>query len=191
MTITSDLPVLMLKYIKKRVIIMADCMTKEQRSRNMSHIKSKDTSIELKVRKYLYHHGFRYRKNDKTLPGTPDIVLSKYRTVIFINGCFWHHHFNCKYATLPKTRQDYWLKKINKNVENDLKHYKELEQIDYKVIVPWKCVAAGNDIIMPGNPDDDKNIRQAYKEGKLTEEEIRNCAGHLVSMIRRLESTDC
>lgn len=81
MTITSDLPVLMLKYIKKRVIIMADCMTKEQRSRNMSHIKSKDTSIELKVRKYLYHHGFRYRKNDKTLPGTPDIVLSKYRKI--------------------------------------------------------------------------------------------------------------
>ena len=129
----------MVKYIKKRVMIMADCMTKEQRSRNMSHIKSKDTSIELKVRKYLYHHGFRYRKNDKTLPGTPDIVLSKYRTVIFINGCFWHHHFNCKYATLPKTRQDYWLKKINKNVENDLKHYKELEQMDYKVIVVWEC----------------------------------------------------
>lgn len=129
----------MVKYIEKWVIIMADCMTKEQRSRNMSHIKSKDTSIELKVRKYLYHHGFRYRKNVKTLPGKPDIVLSKYRTVIFINGCFWHHHFNCKYATLPKTRQDYWIKKINRNVENDLKHYKELEQMDYKVIVVWEC----------------------------------------------------
>ena len=75
---------------------MADRMTKKQRSINMSHIKSKDTSIELKVRKYLYHHGFRYKKNDKTLPGTPDIVISKYRVVIFINGCFWHHHYNCK-----------------------------------------------------------------------------------------------
>ena len=118
---------------------MADRMTKKQRSINMSHIKSKDTSIELKVRKYLYHHGFRYKKNDKTLPGTPDIVISKYRVVIFINGCFWHHHYNCKYATLPKTRQDYWLKKIDRNVDNDLKHYKELEQLDYKVIVVWKC----------------------------------------------------
>lgn len=114
-------------------------MTKKQRSINMSHIKSKDTSIELKVRKYLYHHGFRYKKNDKTLPGTPDIVISKYRVVIFINGCFWHYHYNCKYAILPKTRQDYWLKKINRNVDNDLKHYKELEQLDYKVIVVWEC----------------------------------------------------
>lgn len=118
---------------------MADRMTKKQRSINMSHIKSKDTSIELKVRKYLYHHGFRYKKNDKTLPGTPDIVISKYRVVIFINGCFWHYHYNCKYAILPKTRQDYWLKKINRNVDNDLKHYKELEQLDYKVIVVWEC----------------------------------------------------
>ena len=118
---------------------MADRMTKKQRSVNMSHIKSKDTSIELKVRKYLYHHGFRYKKNDNTLPGTPDIVISKYRVVIFINGCFWHHHYNCKYATLPKTRQDYWLKKIDRNVDNDLKHYKELEQLDYKVIVVWEC----------------------------------------------------
>ena len=118
---------------------MADRMTKKQRSINMSHIKSKDTSIELKVRKYLYHHGFRYKKNDKTLPGTPDIVISKYRVVIFINGCFWHHHYNCKHATLPKTRQDYWLKKIDRNVDNDLKHYKELEQLDYKVIVVWEC----------------------------------------------------
>ena len=118
---------------------MADRMTKKQRSINMSHIKSKDTSIELKVRKYLYHHGFRYKKNDKTLPGTPDIVISKYRVVIFINGCFWHHHYNCKYVTLPKTRQDYWLKKIDRNVDNDLKHYKELEQLDYKVIVVWEC----------------------------------------------------
>ena len=118
---------------------MADRMTKKQRSINMSHIKSKDTSIELKVRKYLYHHGFRYKKNDKTLPGTPDIVISKYRVVIFINGCFWHYHYNCKYAILPKTRQVYWLKKINRNVDNDLKHYKELEQLDYKVIVVWEC----------------------------------------------------
>ncbi|MFQ6791628.1 MAG: very short patch repair endonuclease [Thomasclavelia sp.] len=118
---------------------MTDIMNKQQRSRNMSHIKSKDTSIELMVRKYLYHHGFRYRKNVKELPGTPDLVILKYRTVIFINGCFWHHHYNCRYATLPKTRKDYWLNKINRNVENDIKHYQELKQMDYKVIVVWEC----------------------------------------------------
>lgn len=118
---------------------MPDRITKEQRSRNMSHIKSKDTSIEIKVRKYLYHHGFRYRKNVKELPGTPDIVIDKYRVVIFVNGCFWHHHYNCKYATLPKTRQDYWIPKIQKNVDNDIKHYRQLEQMDYRVIVAWEC----------------------------------------------------
>lgn len=121
------------------VMIMTDIMNKQQRSRNMSHIKSKDTSIELMVRKYLYHHGFRYQKNVKELPGTPDLVILKYRTVIFINGCFWHHHYNCRYATLPKTRKDYWLNKINRNVENDIKHYQELKQMDYKVIVVWEC----------------------------------------------------
>ena len=114
-------------------------MTKEQRSKNMSHIRSKDTSIELKVRKYLYHHGFRYRKNVKELPGTPDIVISKYRVAIFVNGCFWHHHYNCKYAVYPKTRVDFWKKKIDKNIINDIKYYHQLTRLDYKVIVVWEC----------------------------------------------------
>ena len=110
-----------------------------QRSKNMRAIKGKDTSIELKVRKYLYHHGFRYRKNVKDLPGKPDIVIDKYQTVIFVNGCFWHHHYNCKRATLPKSHQDYWLKKIDRNVENDIKNTKLLEQMDYHVITIWEC----------------------------------------------------
>lgn len=118
---------------------MPDRITKEQRSKNMSRIKSKDTSIEIKVRKYLYHHGFRYRKNVKSLPGCPDIVMNTYNCVIFINGCFWHHHYNCRYSVIPKTRIDYWVKKINRNVENDIKHYQELEQLDYRVIVIWEC----------------------------------------------------
>lgn len=111
----------------------------EKRSLNMSHIKGKDTSIEISVRKFLYHKGFRYRKNVKDLPGKPDIVIYKYKTAIFINGCFWHHHFNCKYATLPKSRKEYWIPKIEKNIERDMKNYKKLKQLDYKVIVVWEC----------------------------------------------------
>lgn len=118
---------------------MSDRITKEQRSKNMSRIRGKDTSIEIKVRKYLYHHGFRYRKNVKSLPGTPDIVLMKYNVVLFVNGCFWHHHHNCKYATVPKTNSVYWKKKIEKNMENDIKNYNKLVQLDYRVIVVWEC----------------------------------------------------
>ena len=118
---------------------MLDRITKEQRSYNMSKIKGKDTNIEVKVRKYLYHHGYRYRKNVKGLPGTPDILLTKQRIAIFVNGCFWHHHYNCKLAVYPKSRIDYWKTKIDKNVDNDIKNYNLLKQLDYKVIVIWEC----------------------------------------------------
>lgn len=118
---------------------MPDRITKQQRTNNMRAIKGKDISLELKVRKYLYHHGFRYRKNVKDLPGTPDIVLDKYRVVIFVNGCFWHHHYNCKLAVIPKSRTEYWTKKINKNIENDIKNTRLLEQMDYHVITIWEC----------------------------------------------------
>lgn len=114
-------------------------MTYINRSKIMAKIKGKDTSIELKVRKYLYHCGFRYRKNVKELPGKPDIVIEKYKVVIFVNGCFWHHHYNCKLATTPKTRKEYWIPKIQRNIDNDLKHYNELEQMDYRVIIVWEC----------------------------------------------------
>lgn len=118
---------------------MPDRITKEQRSYNMSKIKGKDTNIEVKVRKYLYHHGYRYRKNVKGLPGTPDILLTKQRIAIFVNGCFWHHHYNCKLAVYPKSRIDYWKSKIDKNVDNDVKNYNLLKQLDYKVMVIWEC----------------------------------------------------
>lgn len=122
-----------------KVMDVADRMTKQQRSQNMSHIRGKDTSIEVKVRKYLYHKGFRYRKNVSFLPGKPDIYIQKYNTVIFVNGCFWHHHHNCKLAYIPKTRQEYWISKFNRNTDNDLKNYKKLRQMDLKVIVVWEC----------------------------------------------------
>lgn len=118
---------------------MPDKITKKQRSENMKKIRSKDTSIEVKVRKYLYHHGFRYRKNVKELPGTPDIVLRKYRVAIFVNGCFFHHHNNCRLAYIPKTNTDFWMKKFNRNIENDIKNINQLEQMDYKVITVWEC----------------------------------------------------
>jgi len=105
----------------------------------MSRIKGKDTKIEVQVRSWLFSKGLRFRKNDKRYPGTPDIVLPKYKTVIFINGCFWHRHENCKYATTPKTRTDFWIEKFEKNVANDELHKQQLEDMGWKVIVIWEC----------------------------------------------------
>ena len=116
-----------------------DKISKEKRSKNMSKIKSHDTSIEIKVRKYLFSQGFRYRKNVKSLPGKPDIVLSKYKTVIFINGCFWHRHPGCKYATTPSSHQEFWQKRFTANVKNDQKNHKLLTESGWNVIVLWEC----------------------------------------------------
>ncbi len=105
----------------------------------MSRIKGKDTAIEVKVRKELFRLGFRFRKNVKVLPGKPDIVLPKYKTAVFIHGCFWHRHKGCKDATTPKTRTDFWIGKFQKNVENDLRHYEELSNAGWRVYVMWEC----------------------------------------------------
>lgn len=115
-----------------------DNKSKEERSKNMSHIRAKNTSIELKVRKKLFKDGFRYRVNVSSLPGKPDVVLPKYNTVIFINGCFWHRH-NCKYANVPKSNIEYWNRKLAYNVSNDQKHYKELKSLGWNVMVLWEC----------------------------------------------------
>lgn len=118
---------------------MADTITPEKRSWNMSRIKAKDTSIEIRVRKWLYHHGYRYRKNVSTLPGKPDIVLKSYNTVIFIHGCFWHRHPNCKDATIPKTRTEFWQSKFAKNIANDKKNTQKLEEMGFRVLIIWEC----------------------------------------------------
>lgn len=118
---------------------MADRISKEKRSWNMSHIRSKDTKPEIKVRSYLFRQGFRFRKNVSELPGNPNIVLPKYSTVIFINGCFWHHHDGCKYAYIPKTRTEFWLGKFKRNVENDIRNQKILKDTGWKVIILWEC----------------------------------------------------
>lgn len=116
-----------------------DVHDKKTRSYNMSQIKGKNTKPEELVRKYLFSQGFRYRKNDKRLPGSPDIVLPKYKTVIFINGCFWHRHKDCKYFVWPKSNEEFWKNKINSNVERDIKKTKQLTKLGWKVIIVWEC----------------------------------------------------
>lgn len=105
---------------------------------NMSHIRSKNSKPEELVRKYLFSKGFRYRKNVKTLPGCPDIVLPKYKTVIFVNGCFWHKH-DCPRFVWPSTNEEYWRPKIMGNVERDKRNFAELQQLGWTVLTVWEC----------------------------------------------------
>ena len=116
-----------------------DVHDKETRSYNMSCIKGKGTKPEEIVRKYLFSQGFRYRKNDKRLPGTPDIVLPKYKTVIFVNGCFWHGHKGCKYFVWPKNNAEFWKNKIESNISRDRKKAETLKDQGWKVLVVWEC----------------------------------------------------
>ena len=118
---------------------MADIKTPEERSRNMAAIKGKDTKPEEIVRKYLFSHGFRYRKNDPRLPGKPDIVLPKYRTAIFVNGCFWHMHEGCKYFVWPKSNADFWRTKLIANADRDKANYLSLRDLGWNVIIVWEC----------------------------------------------------
>lgn len=118
---------------------MADKLSPERRSWNMSRIKGKDTKPEMKVRSYLFRQGFRFRKNDKRYPGKPDIVLPMYKTVVFVHGCFWHRHAGCKDATTPKTRTEFWMEKLSKNVANDRKNVDALKELGFKVIIVWEC----------------------------------------------------
>lgn len=117
---------------------MADNHSKEVRSMNMSHIRSKNTKPEEMVRKYLFSKGFRYHKNVRKLPGCPDIVLPKYKTVIFVNGCFWHKH-DCPRFVWPSSNQEYWIPKITSNVERDERNYSMLRNEGWTVIIVWEC----------------------------------------------------
>ena len=117
---------------------MADNHSKEVRSMNMSHIRSTNSKPEEKVRKYLFSCGLRYRKNDRRLPGCPDLVFPKYKTVIFVNGCFWHHH-DCGRFVWPASNEEYWRRKINRNVERDAQNIRQLESQGWNVITIWEC----------------------------------------------------
>lgn len=125
---------------------MADVHSKETRSYNMSRIRSKDTKPEMLVRKFLHAQGFRYRLHVKDLPGKPDIVLPKYKTVIFVHGCFWHGHEGCKYYVVPKTRTEWWLDKINSNIAKDDRSMNLLNDKGWKVTNIWECDLKRNKI---------------------------------------------
>jgi len=118
---------------------MSDIISKEKRSQNMSAIRNKDTKPEVFLRKLLFHHGFRYRKYSKIIPGHPDLWLKKYNTAVFINGCFWHRHKGCKYAYIPKSREDFWMKKFERNKERDIEVQQELRKQNRKCLVIWEC----------------------------------------------------
>lgn len=116
-----------------------DIKSKEERSLNMSKIRSKDTKPEVFLRKKLFALGYRYRLYRKDLPGKPDLYLPKYRTVIFVHGCFWHRHEGCHLAYIPKTNTEFWEKKFSSNVERDQRQYKELEQRKLRILIVWEC----------------------------------------------------
>lgn len=118
---------------------MADVHTPEQRSYNMSRIHSKNTKPEELVRKFLFSQGFRYRKNDAKLPGKPDIVLPKYKAVIFVNGCFWHGHEGCRYFVWPKNNAEFWKEKITGNIQRDKHNHQLLANQGWHVIEIWEC----------------------------------------------------
>lgn len=126
------------------MIPITDLFSSEKRSQIMSKIRSKNTKIEMLVRKWLFAFGYRYRINDKRYPGTPDIVLPKYKTVIFINGCFWHQHTGCKISHMPKSNTAYWFNKLNKNLERDEAKLKCLEEMGWDVIIIWECELSSN-----------------------------------------------
>ena len=116
-----------------------DNRSKEARSRNMSHIPSKNTKPEEAVRKYLFAQGFRYRKNVSKLPGKPDVVLPKYKTVIFVNGCFWHAHAGCQWFVPPKSNSEFWQKKFQYNIDRDERNYAKLKELGWRVLIVWEC----------------------------------------------------
>ena len=132
------------------------------RSENMARVKSRNTEPEIYFRKLLWRHGIRYRVNYKDLPGKPDIYISKYKTAVFINGCFWHMHRGCKLSTIPKTRSEFWETKLRKNVERDKTVYEELRKSGIKVVVIWGC-----------------EIKKALKDSKIEDTLLQRVKTHI------------
>ena len=121
--------------------------TDPTRSRIMRAVPRTDTKPEVRVRKFLHRLGYRFRLHVKSLPGTPDIVLPKHRTVIFVHGCFWHRHENCRFATTPKTRQDFWQEKFDQNMERDWSNVSELENLGWRIVTIWECETKDHEVL--------------------------------------------
>ena len=140
---------------------MVDIFSKEKRHDVMSKIKGKDTKIEIKVRYWLFHKGIRYRKNCKNILGRPDIAIKKYKIAIFVHGCFWHGHENCKYYRIPKSNIEFWQSKIEKNRERDKKIIECLENEGWQVFVIWGCMLKeGFEGVMESLYEDIKNVQK-------------------------------
>lgn len=129
-------------------IVTKDRLTKERRSWNMSRIRGKNTTPEMRVRSLLHRLGYRFRLHVKTLPGKPDIVLPKYKTVIFVHGCFWHRHKGCKNCTTPTNRREWWLAKLEGNVARDKLHQAVLKRSGWKTVVIWECQTIDPSLLM-------------------------------------------
>ena len=130
----------------------------------MARVKNKNTQPEVYLRKLLWHRGFRYRLNYKNLPRSPDIYIPKYKVAIFVNGCFWHMHENCRYASIPKNNHDFWKNKLEGNVQRDKQNYIRLESMGINVIVVWGC-----------------EIKQMMKDKIIEKEKTDNLANHILS----------
>ena len=142
-------------------MLMVDIFSKEKRHDVMSKIKGKDTKIEIKVRYWLFHKGIRYRKNCKNILGRPDIAIKKYKIAIFVHGCFWHGHENCKYYRIPKSNIEFWQSKIEKNRERDKKIIECLENEGWQVFVIWGCMLKeGFEGVMESLYEDIKNVQK-------------------------------
>lgn len=132
---------------------MADIVSKSKRSEMMSGVKGKDTKLEVALRKELFARGFRYRTHTKGTPGKPDLVLKKYNAIVFIHGCFWHGHENCKLFRYPKSRIDFWKEKIGKNIERDRKNTQKLLDEGWRVLLVWECAVKGKADKLPITAD--------------------------------------
>lgn len=166
---------------------MADVVSPQKRSEMMSGIKGKNTKPEIIFRKILHSRGFRFRLHNKDLPGKPDLVLPKYKAVIFIHGCFWHGHEDCKLFRLPKSRIDFWQQKITGNMERDKRRLPVLEEAGWRILIVWECALKGKAELAIGSAD----LAQIWLAGNNPHAEIRHNPSSGSSSIQQYGGAPC